>query len=165
MFNPYPTSNFWSWKCYLLSKSAAISHGKCTQHGSKPIKPWLDCFPWKQSDLDPYCLQYWLPKNISRQELQKTKVVTGKNLSTQIKPDQQPRHQPSLIGVFTVHMKKVWVYWAHSEECRLCECPGWSVILWLSCHGLYMSHGMWFPTMWHFDKCRLRQACAASFEA
>ena len=27
-----------------------------------------------------------------------------------------------------------------------------------------MSHDMWFPTMWHFDKCRLRQACTASFQ-
>ena len=27
----------------------------------------------------------------------------------------------------------------------------------------YMSRDMWFPTMWHFDKCRLRPACAASF--
>ena len=26
-------------------------------------------------------------------------------------------------------------------------------------------HIMWFPTMWHFDKCKLRQACAASFIA
>ena len=26
-----------------------------------------------------------------------------------------------------------------------------------------MSSDMWFPTMWHFDKCRLRRACAASF--
>ena len=25
----------------------------------------------------------------------------------------------------------------------------------------YMSRDMWFPTMWHFDKCRLRRACAA----
>ena len=24
---------------------------------------------------------------------------------------------------------------------------------------------MWFPTMWHFDMCRLRRACAASFHA
>ena len=23
---------------------------------------------------------------------------------------------------------------------------------------------MWFPTMWHFDKCRLRRACAASLK-
>ena len=28
-----------------------------------------------------------------------------------------------------------------------------------------MSHNMWFPTMWHFDKGRLGGACAASFEA
>ena len=28
-----------------------------------------------------------------------------------------------------------------------------------------MSRGIWFPTMWHFDKCRLRRACAASFWA
>ena len=26
-----------------------------------------------------------------------------------------------------------------------------------------MSHGIWFLTEWHFDKCRLRRACAASF--
>ena len=26
-----------------------------------------------------------------------------------------------------------------------------------------MSRGMRFPTMWHFDKCRLRRACAVSF--
>ena len=26
-----------------------------------------------------------------------------------------------------------------------------------------MSRDMWFPTMWHFDKCRLRQAFVASF--
>ena len=30
--------------------------------------------------------------------------------------------------------------------------------------GTYMSRGTWFPTMWHFDKCRLRRACAASFK-
>ena len=28
-----------------------------------------------------------------------------------------------------------------------------------------LSHDMRFPTMWHFDKCRLRQACAAPFYA
>ena len=27
----------------------------------------------------------------------------------------------------------------------------------------YLSLNMWFPTMWHFDNCRLRWACAASF--
>ena len=27
----------------------------------------------------------------------------------------------------------------------------------------HMSWDMSFPTMWHFDKCRLRRACAASF--
>ena len=26
-----------------------------------------------------------------------------------------------------------------------------------------MSRDMWFPTMWHFDKCWLRRACTASF--
>ena len=25
-----------------------------------------------------------------------------------------------------------------------------------------LSHDMWFPTMWHFDKCRLGRASAAS---
>ena len=28
---------------------------------------------------------------------------------------------------------------------------------------LQMSRDMWFPTMWHFDKCRLKRACAVSF--
>ena len=28
-----------------------------------------------------------------------------------------------------------------------------------------MSRDMWFPTMWHFDKCWLRRACAASLSA
>ena len=31
-----------------------------------------------QTDLGLYCLQYRLPKNISRQEKQTTKVVTGR---------------------------------------------------------------------------------------
>ena len=31
--------------------------------------------------------------------------------------------------------------------------------------GIYMSRDMRFPTMWHFDKFRLRRACAASFLA
>ena len=30
-----------------------------------------------QSDLGSYCLQYWLPKNMSRREEQTAKVVTG----------------------------------------------------------------------------------------
>ena len=29
-------------------------------------------------------------------------------------------------------------------------------------HNEKLSCDMWFPTMWHFDKCRLRRACAAS---
>ena len=29
----------------------------------------------------------------------------------------------------------------------------------------YMSHDMWFPTMWHSDMNRLRRACAASCKA
>ena len=28
---------------------------------------------------------------------------------------------------------------------------------------LLLSRGMRFPTIWHFDKCRLRRACAASY--
>ena len=31
----------------------------------------------EQSDLGPYCLQYRLPKKLSSQELQATKLVTG----------------------------------------------------------------------------------------
>ena len=27
----------------------------------------------------------------------------------------------------------------------------------------YLSRDMWFPAMWYFDKCRLRQAYAAHF--
>ena len=34
--------------------------------------------PKEQSDLGPYCLQYRLPKNISRRLEQKTKVMTGR---------------------------------------------------------------------------------------
>ena len=35
--------------------------------------------PKEQSDLGPYCLQYWLhaPKNLSRRVEQMTQVVTG----------------------------------------------------------------------------------------
>ena len=29
----------------------------------------------------------------------------------------------------------------------------------------YFNRDIWFPTMWYFDKCRLRQACAAIFSA
>ena len=28
---------------------------------------------------------------------------------------------------------------------------------------VHLCRDMRFPTMWHFDKCRLRRACAASF--
>ena len=28
-----------------------------------------------------------------------------------------------------------------------------------------MSRDMWFPTMWYFDRCRFRWACAASFHS
>ena len=28
-----------------------------------------------------------------------------------------------------------------------------------------ISRNMWFPTIWHFDMCSLKRACAASFEA
>ena len=28
----------------------------------------------------------------------------------------------------------------------------------------HLSREMWFPTTWHFDKCRLRRACVASFK-
>ena len=31
--------------------------------------------PWELSDLGPYCLQYGLPKNISRREVQTTKLT------------------------------------------------------------------------------------------
>ena len=34
--------------------------------------------PWKQSHLGSYCLQYRLPKSISRREKPTTKVVTGR---------------------------------------------------------------------------------------
>ena len=30
-----------------------------------------------KSDMSPYCLRYWLPKNISSREEQTTNVVTG----------------------------------------------------------------------------------------
>ena len=36
-------------------------------------------------------------------------------------------------------------------------------VLWKTTHLLQMSPDMWFPTMWQFDKCRLRPACAVPF--
>ena len=35
----------------------------------------MKLLPRKQFDLGPYCLRYWLPKNIIRREKQKTKVM------------------------------------------------------------------------------------------
>ena len=32
-------------------------------------------------------------------------------------------------------------------------------------HARHLSRDMWFPTMWRFDKCRLRPPFAASFQA
>ena len=32
---------------------------------------------YEQSDLGSYCLQFWLPENVSRREEQITKVMTG----------------------------------------------------------------------------------------
>ena len=55
---------------------------------------------------------------------------------------------------------------------RLCRCTGWSGFLMGTHANLYLmldtgsfklSRVMWFPTIWRFDKCRLRPACAASF--
>ena len=44
----------------------------------------------------------------------------------------------------------------------LCGRSWWIVIFSLPA-SLHLSHDMWFPTMWYFDKCRLRRACVASF--
>ena len=38
------------------------------------------------------------------------------------------------------------------------------VMSWLNYRHSYLSRSMWFPTMWYFDKCRLRRAHAASFK-
>ena len=40
---------------------------------------------------------------------------------------------------------------------QTCTATGWGSV------SKYLSRDMWFPTMWHFDKCRLRRACAAFF--
>ena len=47
------------------------------------------------------------------------------------KDSDQPGHPPSLIRVFTVHMKKPWVYLSYPLSAwrtliRLGRCPGWS---------------------------------------
>ena len=39
----------------------------------------------------------------------------------------------------------------------------WTCWLSWSCDQSHLGQDMWFPTMWHFDKCRFRWACAASF--
>ena len=59
-----------------------------------------------------------------------------------------------------------WMSWGSSwisqqndfsnSDCSCCPHP--SIKFWPN-----MSCDMWFPTMWHFDKCRLRRACSASF--
>ena len=40
----------------------------------------MNPYPWEQSDLGPYYLQYRLAKTISRQEVQTTSVVPGRLL-------------------------------------------------------------------------------------
>ena len=43
-------------------------------------------------------------------------------------------------------------------------CERWLCPINTNIWGKYdMSRGMRFPTIWHFDLCRLRRACAASF--
>ena len=39
---------------------------------------------------------------------------------------------------------------------------GGSTTIQVFCCCRYMSRDMWFPTMWHFDKCRLIWVCETS---
>ena len=60
--------------------------------------------------------------------------------------------------------RNVWPL-ATQRLIRLCGCLRWMhmpacTFRWTPAQ---MSRDLWFPTMWHFDKCRNRWACAASF--
>ena len=41
--------------------------------------------------------------------------------------------------------------------------PFLALVFMFCVHSCIMSRDTWFPIMWYFDKCRLIQACAASF--
>ena len=51
----------------------------------------------------------------------------------------------------TLACLRSWVGWFMDDLCFFCN------------RLAYLSHDMWFPAMWHFDKRRLRRACAAFF--
>ena len=86
-------------------------------------------------------------------------ATTRQNQQNECSPSEdldQPGHPPSLITVFAVRMKKVWVLsyllCAQRRLIRLGGCPGWSESLldtqslcwFLSCHGSilrYSAHG------------------------
>ena len=73
-FKPYPATIFLPWKCCLLYMSAAYIqvHFRLDFFmKANSIDPDQTA-PKEQSDLGPYCLQYRLPKNISRREEQWT---------------------------------------------------------------------------------------------
>ena len=50
--------------------------------------------------------------------------------------------------LFTIHMVNPWLF----------------IMQLYPQFGTLMSRDMWFPPMWHFDRCILRWACAASFK-
>ena len=52
----------------------------------------------------------------------------------------------------------------HSTNVAECEAKSQEITI-TNCSYWYLSRGMRFPTMWHFDMCRLRRACAASYAA
>ena len=57
-------------------------------------------------------------------------------------------------AILEITTKEFWLLWI--SMLPQCLQPSFSSI-W------HMSHDMWFPTMWHFDMNRHRQACVASF--
>ena len=81
-------------------------------------------------------------KKISRRQKSMQNYPVGKELKYPI------------INNSSRRLSKIW----HIISCEL------SANRWITWNiKLYLSHNMWFPTMWYFDKCRLRWACAVYF--
>ena len=78
-----------------------------------------------------------------------------------------------LIWTYLVLFHKVVIFWQKIWNCahirwkfsklKGMQTSGIDTTIHFIYDARHMSHGMWFLTMWHFDKCRLRLACAASF--
>ena len=70
------------------------------------MNPDQTALSFEQSDLDPYYLQYMLPKNINRREEQTKNVLTG---GKRVKQAHSELAQPhNLLRAFGVHTSIVY---------------------------------------------------------